>query len=51
MHQSNDAPSTAAVIMFSRSGNTAVLARHFATQHNADFFQLRANDYALGLIG
>ncbi len=42
---------TTAVIVFSRSGNTAVLARHIANQQQADFFRLEAPDYALGLAG
>jgi len=40
-----------AVIVFSRSGNTAVLARHLAEQQQADLYRLEADDYALGLIG
>lgn len=40
-----------AVIVFSRSGNTALLARHIAEQQNADFYRLDALDYALGING
>lgn len=44
-------PSRTAVIVFSRSGNTAVLARHLAAQQQADFYRLEAPDYKLGLKG
>lgn len=40
-----------AVIVFSRSGNTAVLGRHIAEREEADFFRLEAMDYELGLMG
>jgi len=39
------------VIVFSRSGNTAVLARQLAEQQQADLYRLEAEDYALGLVG
>ena len=42
---------TTAVVVFSRSGNTAVLGRHIAQQENADFYRLLAPDYDLGLLG
>lgn len=48
--QEKSARSTA-VIVFSRSGNTAVAGNHFANKHNADLFRLEALDYALGLKG
>lgn len=44
-------PTKTAVIVFSRSGNTAVLAQHIAQQLHADFFRLEASDYELGLTG
>lgn len=40
-----------AVVVFSRSGNTAVLGRHIAEREEGDFFRLEAMDYELGLIG
>lgn len=40
-----------AIIVFSRSGNTAVLARHLAELQQADFFRLKSPDYDLGLVG
>lgn len=40
-----------AVIFFSRSGNTALLARHLARRLNAGLYRLDAPDYALGLQG
>ena len=43
--------SNTVVVVFSRSGNTAVLARHLATQMRADFYRLEASNYALGLMG
>lgn len=39
------------VVFFSRSGNTALLARHLARRLNAGLFRLEAKDYALGLLG
>lgn len=52
-HAKNVNPSEAktAVIVFSRSGNTAVLAQHIAQQLQADFYRLEASDYELGLKG
>ncbi|TDF67582.1 hypothetical protein E1J61_02290 [Cupriavidus sp. L7L] len=40
-----------AVVYFSRSGNTALAARHVAQRLNAQLFELQATDYALGLGG
>nr|WP_060985588.1 hypothetical protein [uncultured Acidovorax sp.] len=40
-----------AVIFFSRSGNTALLARHLARRLNAGLYRLEARDYSLGLLG
>lgn len=40
-----------AVVVFSRSGNTAVLGRHIAEREGGDFFRLEAMDYELGLMG
>ena len=40
-----------AVVYFSRSGNTALLSRHLASQFDAALYQLDANDYDLGLLG
>lgn len=40
-----------AVVFFSRSGNTALLARHLAQRLNAGLYRLEAQDYALGLLG
>ncbi|QTH73563.1 flavodoxin family protein [Pseudoalteromonas xiamenensis] len=39
------------VIVFSRSGNTHVLANHIATLHNAEVKVITAEDYALGIPG
>ena len=39
------------VLVFSRSGNTAVLGQKIAERNNADFIRLEAEDYELGLIG
>lgn len=52
-HAKNVNPSEAktAVIVFSRSGNTAVLAQHIAQQLQADFYRLEVSDYELGLKG
>lgn len=40
-----------AMIFFSRSGNTALLARHLARRLNAGLYRLEAPDYAIGLLG
>lgn len=39
------------VIVFSRSGNTHVLANHIALRYNADVKVISAEDYALGIPG
>lgn len=43
--------SRVAVIYFSRSGNTALAARHVARKLDAQLYQIAASDYRLGLIG
>ncbi len=43
--------SRAAVVVFSRSGNTAVLAQHIANKYQAELFVLEAKDYKLGIAG
>lgn len=43
--------SRTAVVYFSRSGNTALAARHVARHLNAQLFPLEAPDYQLGLSG
>lgn len=40
-----------AVVYFSRSGNTALAARHIARRLDAALFEIQAPDYALGLKG
>lgn len=40
-----------AVVYFSRSGNTALAARHVARRLDARLIELRATDYDLGLVG
>jgi flavodoxin len=44
-------PSRTAVVCFSRSGNTALLARHLASRLSASLFRLEAHHYDLGFIG
>ncbi|ARU56473.1 flavodoxin/nitric oxide synthase [Oleiphilus messinensis] len=39
------------VVVFSRSGNTAVLGRDIATRHGGNFIRLQAEDYEPGLVG
>lgn len=39
------------VIVFSRSGNTHVLANHIASRYNADVKVIAAEDYPLGIPG
>lgn len=43
--------SRTAVVYFSRSGNTALAARHLAKRLDAQLFPLEATDYQLGLGG
>ena len=43
--------SRAAVVYFSRSGNTALAARHVAKRLDAQLFSLDAPDYQLGMKG
>jgi hypothetical protein len=43
--------SRTAVVYFSRSGNTALAARHIAKRLNAALFSLTAPDYQLGTLG
>lgn len=43
--------SRAAVVVFSRSGNTAVLAQHIAKKYQAALFVLEAKEYQLGIAG
>lgn len=40
-----------AIVFFSRSGNTALLARHLAQKLNANLYRLEASDYKLGIMG
>ncbi len=43
--------SKVAVVVFSRSGNTGVLANHIADKRNGDLYEVTANDYDLGIPG
>lgn len=43
--------SRVAVIYFSRSGNTALAARHVARKLDARLYQIEASDYRLGFAG
>lgn len=43
--------SRTAVVYYSRSGNTALAARHVAKRLGAQLFALQAADYALGVAG
>jgi flavodoxin len=40
-----------AVVYFSRSGSTALLARHLARQTSGSLYELHASDYDLGVMG
>lgn len=40
-----------AVVVYSRSGNTAVLGRHIADLNQGDFFRLESPEYKLGIKG
>ena len=46
-----DGTSRTAVVYFSRSGNTALAARHVAKRLDAQLFALQAPDYPLGVSG
>lgn len=43
--------SRVAIVYFSRSGNTALAARHLAARFNAWLFEIQAPAYRLGLLG
>ncbi|WP_111495280.1 flavodoxin family protein [Marinobacter bohaiensis] len=47
----SDGAARSAVIVFSRSGNTAVLGQYIARKESADYFRLEASAYKLGLMG
>ncbi|ANQ19044.1 flavodoxin family protein [Vibrio natriegens] len=42
---------TTAVVVFSRSGNTGILANHIANKTNANIYEITANNYELGVLG
>jgi len=46
-----DVPADTALVYFSRSGNTALAARHVAMHLNAEVIALEVPDYRLGLTG
>ena len=50
-HSASEKPRNVAVVVFSRSGNTGVLADHIAETLDADVHELVANDYQLGMVG
>lgn len=43
--------SKVAVVVFSRSGNTGVLANHIADKRSGHLYEITAEDYALGIPG
>ncbi|ENM5791513.1 hypothetical protein V4V45_003389 [Vibrio mimicus] len=43
--------SKVAVVVFSRSGNTGVLANHIADKRNGHLYEITAEDYDLGIPG
>ncbi|ENM5890635.1 hypothetical protein E5115_003098 [Vibrio mimicus] len=43
--------SNVAVVVFSRSGNTGVLANHIADKRNGHLYEITAEDYDLGIPG
>ncbi|GLQ30403.1 flavodoxin family protein [Litoribrevibacter albus] len=49
MNQATD--STTAVVVFSRSGNTGVLADHIANKTSGDLYEITADTYQLGIPG
>ncbi|AEX23992.1 flavodoxin [Vibrio sp. EJY3] len=46
-----DKQATTAVVVFSRSGNTGILANHIANKTNANIYEITANNYELGVPG
>ncbi|MCC2604653.1 flavodoxin family protein [Planctobacterium marinum] len=48
---STDEVGKSAVIVFSRSGSTSVLANHIAAKQNARLIEINAKDYDLGVPG
>src|SRR5687768_1498527 len=47
----NPTPQPTAVVYFSRSGSTALLARHLARQMSGSLYALEASAYDLGVMG
>lgn len=47
----SDKQATTAVVVFSRSGNTGILANHIANKTNANIYDITANNYELGVPG
>ncbi|WP_372378911.1 flavodoxin family protein [Vibrio natriegens] len=47
----SDKQATTAVVVFSRSGNTGILANHIANKTNANIYEITANNYELGVPG
>ncbi|WP_243977810.1 flavodoxin family protein [Vibrio natriegens] len=47
----SDKLATTAVVVFSRSGNTGILANHIANKTNANIYEITANNYELGVPG
>lgn len=47
----SDKQATTAVVVFSRSGNTGILANHIANKTNANIYEIAANNYELGVPG
>ncbi len=49
--QSLSFDATTAVVVFSRSGNTGVLAQHLTDKYQGDIYEIFAKDYELGIPG
>ncbi|XAW90742.1 hypothetical protein ABDK09_13770 [Vibrio sp. CDRSL-10 TSBA] len=47
----DDKAAKTAVVVFSRSGNTGILANHIANKTNADIYEITAHAYQLGVPG
>ena len=47
----SDKQATTAVVVFSRSGNTGILANHIANKTNANIYEIDAKNYELGVPG
>lgn len=51
LQRSSTSESKTAIVVFSRSGNTATLSEHIANKTNGHVYEIFAKSYALGIPG